>query len=62
MRFPQLRSRLARRLPSIDQATRQQVELSLRYRAAQDEKEKEAYKAPLQFSINCIAAGFGATG
>lgn len=61
-RFPQLRSRLARRLPSICQANRQQVELLRRYRAAKDEKEKEAWKAPLLLSINCIASGFGSTG
>lgn len=61
-RFPQLRSRLARRLPSIAYANRQQVELLRRYRGAQDEKTKQAYSAPLLLSINCIAGGFGTTG
>jgi phosphoenolpyruvate carboxylase len=61
-RFPQLRMRLARKLPSIAQANRQQVELLRRYRAARDESERESYKAPLLISINCIAAGFGSTG
>jgi phosphoenolpyruvate carboxylase len=61
-RFPQLRSRLARKLPTIAHANRQQVELLRRYRTTHDEKEKEAYKASLLLSINCIAAGFGTTG
>jgi phosphoenolpyruvate carboxylase len=61
-RFPQLRTRLARKLPSIAQANRQQVELLRRYRAARNESERESYKAPLLISINCIAAGFGSTG
>jgi phosphoenolpyruvate carboxylase len=61
-RFPQLRTRLARKLPSIAQANRQQVELLRRYRTTQDEAERESYKAPLLLSINCIAAGFGSTG
>ena len=61
-RFPQLRSRLARKLPSIAYANRQQVELLRRYRTAQDEETKEAYSAPLLLSINCIAGGFGTTG
>jgi phosphoenolpyruvate carboxylase len=61
-RFPQLRSRLARKLPSIAHANRHQVELLRRYRTAQDENKKESYRAPLLLSINCIAGGFGTTG
>ncbi len=61
-RFPRLRSRLARKLPTIATANRQQVELLHRYRTAADEDEKQMYKASLLLSINCIAAGFGATG
>ena len=61
-RFPQLRNRLARKLPTIATANRQQVELLHRYRTAADEDEKQLYKASLLLSINCIAAGFGATG
>jgi phosphoenolpyruvate carboxylase len=61
-RFPQLRRRLARKLPSIAQANRQQVQLLRRYRRAPDEPAKEALKVPLLLSINCIAGGFGSTG
>jgi phosphoenolpyruvate carboxylase len=61
-RFPQLRSRLARKLPSIAHANRQQVELLRRYRAARDDGERQSYKAPLLLSVNCIAGGFGSTG
>lgn len=61
-RFPQLRARQARKLPSIAQVNRQQIELLRRYRAAQSEQDKQAVKAPLLLSINCIAAGFGSTG
>jgi len=61
-RFPQLRSRLARKLPSIAHANRQQVQLLRRYRAARNEQERESCKAPLLLSINCIASGFGSTG
>jgi phosphoenolpyruvate carboxylase len=61
-RFPQLRSRLARKLPSIGYVNRQQVELLRRYRSAQDENTREPYRAPLLLSINCIAGGFGTTG
>jgi phosphoenolpyruvate carboxylase len=61
-RFPQLRSRLARKLASIAHANRQQVQLLRRYREARREDEKEALKVPLLLSINCIASGFGSTG
>jgi phosphoenolpyruvate carboxylase len=61
-RFPQLRARLARKLPSIALANRQQVELLRRFRGARQEPERESYKAPLLLSVNCIAAGFGSTG
>ena len=57
-----MRSRLARKLPTIATANRQQVELLHRYRTAADAADKEVYKASLLLSINCIAAGFGATG
>ena len=60
-RFPQLRTRLARKLPSIQSANRQQIELLRRYRAAKADQQ-ETYKAALLLSINCIASGFGATG
>jgi phosphoenolpyruvate carboxylase len=61
-RMQQFRSRLARRLPTINQVTRQQIELLRLYRGADDEKTKLAYQVPLLLSINCIASGFGATG
>jgi phosphoenolpyruvate carboxylase len=60
-RFPQLRTRLARKLPSIKSANRHQIELLHRYRTAK-KNEQEVHKAALLLSINCIASGFGATG
>ena len=61
-RFPEFRSRLGRRLPTIASANRQQVELLDRYRGTDKEEEKDGYKACLLLSINCIATAFGATG
>jgi phosphoenolpyruvate carboxylase len=61
-RFPRFRRRLARRLPTINQVSRQQVELLRRFRAAKDEGEKQAYLSALLLTINCISSGFGATG
>ena len=61
-RFPQFRQRLARRLPTLNQVNRQQIELLRRYRGAAAGKAEEDTLAPLLLSINCIAAGFGATG
>jgi phosphoenolpyruvate carboxylase len=61
-RFTQYRARLDERLPTINQVNRQQVELLRRFRAADDELTKEEYKSALLLSINCIAAGLGATG
>jgi phosphoenolpyruvate carboxylase len=60
-RFPQFGLRLSRRLPTLAQVNRQQIELLRRYRAASG-KEQEDYLAPLLLSINCVAAGFGTTG
>ena len=61
-RFPRFRRRLARRMATINQVSRQQVELLARFRAAGDETEKQQYLAALLLSINCISGGFGATG
>jgi phosphoenolpyruvate carboxylase len=61
-RFPQYRARLDERLPTINQVNRQQVELLRRFRSADDALTKEEYKSALLLSINCIAAGLGATG
>jgi len=60
-RFPQYQQRLGRRLPTLAQVNRQQIELLRRYRAAGD-KQQEEHLAPLLLSINCVAAGFGTTG
>ncbi len=61
-RFPQHRLALDQRLPTIDAVSREQVELLRRFRGASEGPEKEAYKSALLLSINCIAAGLGATG
>ncbi len=61
-RFPQFRQRLARRLPTLNQVNRQQIELLRRYRGAAAGKAEEDTLGALLLSINCIAAGFGATG
>ncbi|HXQ29073.1 MAG TPA: phosphoenolpyruvate carboxylase [Gemmatimonadales bacterium] len=60
-RFPQFQRRLRRRLPTLAQVNRQQIELLRRYRAATG-KAQDDYLAPLLFSINCVASGFGTTG
>lgn len=61
-RFPQFRRRLTRRLPTLNQVSRQQIELLRRFRAAEGGKAPDEYLGPLLLSINCIAAGFGTTG
>ncbi|WP_430910331.1 phosphoenolpyruvate carboxylase [Methylobacterium sp. sgz302541] len=61
-RFPLFRDRLNGRLPTINQVSREQVELLRRFRGEEDEDKREAVKAALLLSINCIAVGFGATG
>jgi len=61
-RFPLYRERLEERLPTINQVSREQVELLRRFRSEEDEDEREAVKSALLLSINCIAVGFGATG
>jgi phosphoenolpyruvate carboxylase len=57
-RFPQYRRRLARRLKTINQVSREQVHL---LRAHRSEGGDEVRTALLR-SINCAAAGLGATG
>lgn len=57
-RFSQFRGRLGARLPVINEVNREQVELLRRFRAGPTDELKNA----LLLSINCIAAGFGATG
>ena len=61
-RFPRHREVLAERLPMINAVNREQVELLRRFRGASTEAERERYKLALLLSINCIAAGLGATG
>jgi phosphoenolpyruvate carboxylase len=61
-RFPRFRRRLARRMATINQVSRQQVELLRRFRASEAEAERQQYLEALLLSINCISAGFGATG
>jgi phosphoenolpyruvate carboxylase len=57
-RFPQFRRRLARRLKTINEVSREQVHLLRAHRSQSSEEVRTA----LIMSINCAAAGFGATG
>jgi phosphoenolpyruvate carboxylase len=57
-RFPQFRRRLQRRLTTLNQVSREQVGLLRQFRAGGDEEVRNA----LLLTINCAAAGFGATG
>ena len=57
-RFPQHRRRLARRLQTMNEVSREQVQLLRRLRAGGDDDVRTA----LLLSINCAAAGLGATG
>jgi phosphoenolpyruvate carboxylase len=61
-RYPRFRRRLARRLPTINLVSRQQIELLRRFRESGGDKTQEEQLSALLLSINCIAAGFGATG
>jgi phosphoenolpyruvate carboxylase len=61
-RFPRFLRKLARRMPTINQAGRLQIELLGRYRSAETDEERSETLQQLLLSINCVAAGFGATG
>jgi phosphoenolpyruvate carboxylase len=61
-RFPRFRRKLARRLPTLNQISRQQIELLRRFRESGSDKSQEELLSALLLSINCIASGFGATG
>jgi len=61
-RFPEYRRALATRLPAINAVSRMQVELLHRFRGAEQEAERDAYKSALLLSINTVAAGLGVTG
>ncbi|HKV52595.1 MAG TPA: phosphoenolpyruvate carboxylase [Gemmatimonadaceae bacterium] len=58
-RFPQFRGRFARRVPLLEGAHNQQIELLRRVREAD---EKARWLPSLLLSINCIAACFGTVG
>lgn len=57
-RFPQFRRRLTRRLKTLNEVSREQVHLLRAHR----ERSSEEIRTALLMSINCAAAGFGATG
>ena len=61
-RFPNHRSRLDSRLPMLNRASRQQVELLRRVRARRAGSDASEDFVPLLLSINCVAAGLGWTG
>ena len=61
-RFPRFRRKLARRLPILNQISRQQIELLRRFRESGGDKSQEELLSALLLSINCIATWFGATG
>jgi phosphoenolpyruvate carboxylase len=57
-RFPRFRRRLARRLKTLNEVSREQVHLLGALRAGSNADVRTA----LLMSINCAAAGFGSTG
>ncbi|WP_018410277.1 phosphoenolpyruvate carboxylase [Methyloversatilis thermotolerans] len=61
-RFPDYRQKLDHRLPVINQVSRQQISLLRAFRLTDDAQRKEEFRKALLLSINCVAAGFGATG
>ena len=61
-RFPRFRRRLARRMGTMNQISRQQIELLRRFRESGGDRTQEEQLSALLLSLNCIAAGFGATG
>jgi phosphoenolpyruvate carboxylase len=61
-RFPRFRRKLVRRLPTLNQISRQQIELLRRFRETGGDTSQEELLSALLLSINCIATGFGATG
>ena len=61
-RFRRFRRRLVRRIRSLNQVRRQQIELLHRFRASGSDRTHEGLLSALLLSINCISAGFGATG
>ncbi|MBU0603141.1 MAG: phosphoenolpyruvate carboxylase [Gammaproteobacteria bacterium] len=61
-RFPEYREKLDHRLPVVNQVSRQQISLLSAFRNTEDAARKEEFRKALLLSINCVAAGFGATG
>ncbi|MDH3640074.1 MAG: phosphoenolpyruvate carboxylase, partial [Gammaproteobacteria bacterium] len=62
-RFPVFRDRLARQLPTLNQAGHLQVRLIERFRERQAQQNVELEDmVPLLLSINCVSAGLGWTG
>ena len=61
-RFPNHRGRLDSRLPMLNRASRQQVELLRRVRSRAPGSDAGEDLVPLLLSINCVAAGLGWTG
>jgi phosphoenolpyruvate carboxylase len=60
--FPRFLRRLGRRMPVLNQVSRQQVQFIRQFRGATDEAERKEVLSALLLSISTIAAGFGATG
>jgi phosphoenolpyruvate carboxylase len=61
-RFPEFRAAIQSRLATINEVNREQVQLLRRFRGAEQDSEREAFKSALLLSINTVAAGLGATG
>ena len=61
-RFPRFRRKLARRMPTLNQVSRQQIALLRRFRDSGGDRTQDELLSALLLSINTIAAGFGATG
>ena len=61
-RFPDYRQKLDHRLPVVNQVSRQQISLLRAFRMTDDAARKEEFRKALLLSINCVSAGFGATG
>ena len=47
---------------TINEVNREQDQLLRRFRGAEQDSEREAFKSALLLSINTVAAGLGATG
>ena len=62
-RFPNFKRHSFRRLESLNQIGKQQVELMQKFRHKKlKDRDKQDVLIPLLLSINCVAAGIGSTG